>query len=157
LLDPYNSIAFNECGVIYQNLNQLQQALTDLNQAIALNPGNADALVNRANTFLRLNQPQQAIIDLDQAIVLDPYDGITYNSRGDVYRSLKNYVKAEKEYKKAIQLNMYVAYYNLGLNYFLMGKPYHSIYAYLQGFLTDKDVLLVMKTLSIEDIISGRF
>ncbi len=84
-------------------------------------------------------------------------NGLAYNNRGEVYRALQNYEQAEKDYQSAVQLSWYGAYYNLGYTYFLMNKPYHSVHAYLQGFFTDKNVFLVIESLSIRDILSGRF
>ncbi len=66
-------------------LGNCSQAITNYNQAIALNPQNAQAFNNRAYTYMGLGQYNRALPDLDQAIALRPDYVNALMNRGDIY------------------------------------------------------------------------
>ncbi len=72
----------------FNELDELQKATADLDQAIALKPQDADSYILRGDLHRRLGELQKAIADLDQAIVLKPQYAEGYVLRGDVYRRL---------------------------------------------------------------------
>ncbi len=78
---------------------------------------------------------------------------------GECYRHLKKYQNAIEHYEKAIKLDEAhpSAYYNLGLTYYALNKPYLSVNAYLQGFINEENALEAAQTMTIQDILSGRF
>ena len=58
---------YNERAAAYYNLNRFQEALTDLNRAIALRPGEGESYLQRAMTFVKLDNYDAAFKDLDLA------------------------------------------------------------------------------------------
>ena len=53
---------------------QFEQVIQDLDQAIRLDPQDAEAYRNRGIAYNRLRQPERAIEDYDEAVRLDPQD-----------------------------------------------------------------------------------
>src|SRR5262249_17235506 len=59
-LFPQYSMAYNNRGVLYFFMERLDEALADLNTAIALNPEHGRAYTNRAQVYFSLGQYYQA-------------------------------------------------------------------------------------------------
>ncbi|WP_310485539.1 tetratricopeptide repeat-containing serine protease family protein [Chamaesiphon sp. VAR_48_metabat_403] len=97
----------------------IQGALADYNQAIAINPKYASAYNNRGDLKrYKLNDVQGALIDYNQAIALNPKYASAYNNRGDLkYEDLNDVQGAMTDYNQAIALNPKEAlfYYRRGI------------------------------------------
>lgn len=63
-------------------------AFSDFNQAIILNPDNADIYVNRGFLLLQLGDQLSALSDFDRAVLLNPRSATAYFERGGVRYSL---------------------------------------------------------------------
>src|ERR1700732_1034288 len=59
-------------GNALQSANRFEEALQSYDKALAIEPGFADALCNRANVFRSLGRPGQAVVDLEKAVALAP-------------------------------------------------------------------------------------
>ena len=92
-------------------INDIEDAINDLNKAIELNPNDANAHLLRGKAKLGLNQYKNAIDDFSKAIELDvrgpltPPLHITYAKIGEAKLGLKQYKNAIDDYSKAIELN----------------------------------------------------
>ncbi len=86
-------------------INDIEDAINDLNKAIELNPNDANAHLLRGKAKLGLNQYKNAIDDFSKAIELRPNYGRAYSQRGLVRIGLKQYKNAIDDYSKAIELN----------------------------------------------------
>jgi tetratricopeptide (TPR) repeat protein len=75
-----------------------KEAVAGYTQAIALNPGYAEAYNNRAYTYMRMQNYAPALQDLDQALRLRPDYLHALMNRGDIH----NYY-FEQDRKKAIE------------------------------------------------------
>src|SRR5210317_1443090 len=64
------------------------QTLEDYNQAIRLDPDNAELYRNRGVGYKKLGQFNHALIDFSRAIQLDPDDPGNYSNRGNTYSQL---------------------------------------------------------------------
>ena len=69
-------------ALVKGRMGQFQEALNDLDRAIAIDPGYAKAYSNRGVTRGALQQNQAAISDFSQAIRLDPRLADAYRNRG---------------------------------------------------------------------------
>jgi serine/threonine-protein kinase len=103
--DDRNSEAFYNRGFAHYQLNQQQQALSDLTRAIQLDPSNAKAYYYRGNVRFNLGDDQGALDDLDQAIQLDPTGSDIYLNRGTVKAGLGDEKAALADYNQAINLD----------------------------------------------------
>lgn len=80
----------------------------------SLDPGNAEARVNRAAIHSTKGDQDSAIADLDAAIAREPNDPVAYYNRGYARFAKKQYDKAIDDYSHAVRLdpNMRMAYDN---------------------------------------------
>jgi tetratricopeptide (TPR) repeat protein len=66
---------------------------------------------------MQTENSEEALIAYNKAIELDPTDAMTYNNRGYLYQTKKNYKGAITDYSEAIELDSkYIsAYFNRGI------------------------------------------
>ena len=81
------------------------EAIAELDQAIRLNPHDADFYPLRAFAHEELGEYQQAIHDYGEAIRLNPQDADLYWLRAFVYEELAQYQQAIDDYGEAIRLS----------------------------------------------------
>ena len=79
----------------------LDRAITDFDQAIALNPEYANAYSGRGTAYGKKGDFDRAITDFDQAIAINPeyavgyeYRGFTYYMKGDLDRAITDFERA---------------------------------------------------------------
>lgn len=91
----------------------LEGALGDFDEAIALNPAKATAYFNRGFLFNSLGKFEAAIHDFSEAIELLPDYDEAYFQRGNSYRQRGDFQRAVQDYSQAIRINPYCikAYY----------------------------------------------
>ena len=120
---PNNYMAFTNRGNIHKQNGNLDKALADYNKSIKIKPKHVQGLINRGNIKKNQGDVQGALADINKAIEIKPaYEA--YYARGVIYRELKKYKKAIKDYDSALQLrpNDYSIYTNRGNVYFSMSK-----------------------------------
>jgi tetratricopeptide (TPR) repeat protein len=89
-------------GVLLMTMRQAQDAKSDFQRALALEPALAEALVNRGVVLLGEGRPREALADLDRGIALGPdYPERAYYHRGQAREDLKDYKGAYADYKAA--------------------------------------------------------
>jgi tetratricopeptide (TPR) repeat protein len=103
-----------------------------LNNAIKLQPKDADAYGNRGTAYAELGQYQHAIEDYNEVIRLKPDYAIAYGNRGTAYADLGQHQRAIEDYNKAIRLQPNDAYTfnNRGIAYRNLGQYQHAIEDY---------------------------
>ncbi len=126
-------------GNVYDDLGNYEQALSDYNQAIALDPKYAAAYNNRGIIYDDLGNYEQALSDYNQAIALDPKDALAYNNRGIIYKDLGNYEQALSDYNQAIALDpkYALAYNGRGIIYKDLGNYEMALSDYNQAIDLD--------------------
>lgn len=93
-----NSAAFySERGRVYIDLEKPAQARTDLDRAIALDPGYFDAWDRRGYLDLLAKDWKAAVSDYTRAIAINPHNYKTYNNRACAYRALNDQKSAAKD------------------------------------------------------------
>ena len=103
-LDPNNALAYYGRGTAYNELNQNESSLQDLNKAIEIDPNDADYYNNRGNAYSDLKQYERAIADYDKAIELNSDYAIAYFNRGITYKELGEYDSAIADFDAYIEL-----------------------------------------------------
>lgn len=143
-LDPKLAAAFNNRGIIYDDLEQYQKAIDDYNKAIELDPNYAVAYNNRGTIYDKLKQRQRALEDYDKAIELDPNYKTAYYNRGITYDDLEQPQKAIENFSKAIELdpNYTSAYYNRGNIYDDLGQHEKAIEDYNKAIELDSNYVI---------------
>ncbi len=123
-MDPRSAAAYNNRGIVYDDLEQYEKAIEDYNKAIELNLHYAAAYNNRGVAYDNLKQYERAIEDYNKAIELDSNYASAYNNRGIVYADLKRYKEAIEDYTQAIKLNPKYkkAYQNRAKAYLAIGE-----------------------------------
>src|SRR5262249_34928636 len=99
------SSAYNNRATAYLEKKDYPRALHDLNEAIRLDPNNADAHFNRSLVHLHSGNVDQEMQDLDIAIRVDPKHARSYGNRGWQFFVRKQYDRALADFSEAIRLN----------------------------------------------------
>ena len=81
------------------------RALSDCNEAIRANSGNAAAFLNRGNVFLAKSDFDHALADFNAAIRLDPKNAWAYAARGNLYRNQGDLDHALTDLTESIKLD----------------------------------------------------
>lgn len=104
-------------GNVWYNKKEYNEAISDYNKAIEINPNYALAFYNRGFVWIFREEYDKAIEDYNKAIEIDPNDVSAYVIKGSIFRAMKEYDKAIENYNKAIEIdsNYANAYYNRGL------------------------------------------
>jgi lipoprotein NlpI len=117
-------LAYNNRGVVFEEMGKFDKAIEDFDKAIALNPGDPVAYNNRGLVFEKMGKFDKAIEDFDKTISLNPFYPGVYKNRGVVFGKTGKFDKAIEDFDKAIALNPGdpVAYNNRGLVFDRMGR-----------------------------------
>ena len=84
-LQPDNINLTYNLALLYNEINQPEQALELLNKLIIINPKKADFYIARANFMLNKENYPAAKADFDRAISVDPGNYNTYRARSYYY------------------------------------------------------------------------
>ncbi len=105
-INPRYTFAYFTRAVIYEQLQEFRQSLSDYDRAIALTPKYVNSYINRGVLkYEKLNDSQGALADYNRAIQLDPKDADAYNNRGLLKQDkLNDSQGALADYDRAIAL-----------------------------------------------------
>src|ERR687886_655861 len=91
-------------GVDKLNAGNYQGAIADFNQALQIDPNDADTYYNRGYAQHTLGRYDQALADYTQAIQLNPTFAEAFYNRGLSRFNLKNYKEAIDDLNQAVAL-----------------------------------------------------
>jgi len=90
--------AYNNRGWVYKKrafvyavAGELDRAIADFDEAIRLDPKDADTYRNRGLAYNSKGSYDLAIVDFNEAIRLDPKNAVFYTNRGNVYNRKGDY------------------------------------------------------------------
>lgn len=140
-------------GVVYQNKGQLEESVTELTQALELQPGAIDVLVALAKSYLGLKQPDEALKLIDEAVTSDPNHYLAYNLLGEIYLSQKRFKEAEGafEHSLSIKKEWPVPYRNLVKVKLLEGNQSDAVVILKKGFEITNDPVLGIELANAQD------
>lgn len=161
-------------GVSYTNLGRLEDAIQVLNEALVINPTDADTLYQLGLAYLRSNQPEASLEYFSKAVALVPNFSEAYQAMADGYTSLSKPAYALyaqgmlafslQDYHKASQLLNDAAqqlpeepqiYLGLGLTQEKLGDIHAAGVNYLRVLELDPDNFLATHSLGrIKELIA---
>jgi tetratricopeptide (TPR) repeat protein len=98
--------AYYNRGSAYVTRKEFERGLADLNRAVELVPGHANAWANRASALASLGRHGEAVSDMNRALELGPDDkALTYYHRALSHAHLKQFPESLKDINAAILLN----------------------------------------------------
>jgi tetratricopeptide (TPR) repeat protein len=114
-LAPEFAAAWNNLGIVLQEMLKLDQSRVCLEQALALEPKNAEMLNNLANTYKRLGFAGEAEKRWTAALALKPDYAEAYSNLANLLNDQGEYERAEGAARRAIEINprLVDAYVNL--------------------------------------------
>jgi len=97
---------YNNQGAIYVAKGQYDQAISDFNKVLEIDPkfAGGGAYYGRAMVYEKKNQYDQAILDFNKALEIDPKHASAYYNRGRSYYFKKEYDKSWNDIRKAQDL-----------------------------------------------------
>ena len=121
-LDPRHIVAINNLGELDLACGFPDDALTRINQAIAIDPSYMDARVNQLAVLIELGRYAEAKAAAESLIATHPLRPEPYGSLGNIYVSAGQIREAVKLYRKALELrpDYAEAHFNLAI---LLGEP----------------------------------
>jgi tetratricopeptide (TPR) repeat protein len=85
------------------NLDQAEQAVACFDQALALEPNHAEALVRKGAALERMRKLDEAIACYDRAIAADASMTVAYLYKGGLFNRMERFSEALECYEKALQ------------------------------------------------------
>jgi Flp pilus assembly protein TadD len=127
---PDFMLAFNELGVQYQKIGELDKADEALQSALKISPSSFAPLVNHGIVLVRLKKYADAEVDLRAALKENDQSAIAHFYLGRALAYLGNFDEAEKELNTAVTLGgeqMKEAHRYLGAIYHARGDTARAI------------------------------
>ena len=103
--EEVTAVKYDERGIALALAGLYEQAVTEFNKAIELDPEYAMAYNNRGNAYWNRGNFDRAIADYDKAIELDPEYAEAYGNRGFVYYLKGELTKAISDLEKCLELS----------------------------------------------------
>jgi tetratricopeptide (TPR) repeat protein len=104
-LDPNHALAWENRGLVYDDLKKHDKAIADYSKAIELKPTVARIWHNRGVARAGLQQYNMAIGDYSKAIELDHTYWMAWYTRGNAHYALQQFDKATADHSKAVELD----------------------------------------------------
>ncbi len=126
---PQEAAVWSNRGNVRVRQNNLEGALADYSEAIALAPKEPDPYLNRGAVWEATGQWEKAIADYNQVLQIDPDDPAAYNNRGNAEAGEGEWELAIADYQAAITLqpSFSLAYGNYALALYQTGDTDKSI------------------------------
>lgn len=91
-------------GALHIRLLRYDRALSDLNQAVTMDPDHFQAYLFRAKLFKAIHAYDKAQADFNRAVDLQPEASMVYEERGGFLMDLKSYEQALLDFNKLVTL-----------------------------------------------------
>lgn len=101
---PDMDYVWTDCASMELLSGKYAEAVTDLDQAIAVNPAETASYINRGIAHRHLGQIDLALADYSKALEIDPHNLNAYINRGALYLAIKDFERAEADFTKALEL-----------------------------------------------------
>lgn len=116
------------------------EAIAKFQQALALDPSQANILANMAESYRKLDKMDEALEAYRKAIAINPNDGTFYTNMGVVLDKMGKSTESQEAFKKAADLNpggSAQSHFNLGATMANNGKTDEAIEAFRKAVAAD--------------------
>lgn len=129
------SVLYNRGLVYFEDLEQFDKALVDVDAAISLAPKRAGLRMTRGGILVKLNNFDAALLDLDRAAVLDPSNAGIFHNRAMAREGKGDFPGAMEDFNRAIALNPHLAmaYNGRGLLFKKLKQPEQALADYARA------------------------
>lgn len=123
------SAAYGARGLAYKMVKEYENALSDFNRSIKLNPRQVVTYINRGDVHVALGKYTKAVDDYTAAIGLDGKNARSYAGRGETHLKMSELPETIEDCTEAIRLNpeLLSTYFTRGNAYLKMKKYRESI------------------------------
>jgi tetratricopeptide (TPR) repeat protein len=101
---PFVDRGYDNRAVGLLRAGRYEEALSDVEMALKLNPRSSHAYVNRATVFARLGEREKALVDFDRAIELDPAFANAHSERCALLLAMREAARALESCNAALRL-----------------------------------------------------
>ena len=122
---------YRHLAACYNGLGNSEQAMEMINAGLAINPSDANLILEKVNAYLKEGKGAEAVADLQKLHELDPENAQLLFVLGTIYGDENNKDvfdtdKAKQYYEQALAINpnYYDAIYNIGVLYTTMANKY---------------------------------
>jgi tetratricopeptide (TPR) repeat protein len=155
-LAPNLAAAWNNLGIVLQEMLKLDESRLCIERALELEPNNAEALNNLANTFKRLGLAAEAEKRWNAALALKPEYAEAYSNLSNLLNDQGEYERAESMARRAIELNPRLAdaYINLAAAYTVRHRHADALQVLdaLQAFAPGHARALAARALTLKEL-----
>ncbi|KPK00545.1 MAG: hypothetical protein AMJ60_00750 [Desulfobacterales bacterium SG8_35] len=150
-LSPRTAEAYNLLGIIYQDRNMTDEAISVLHKAVELDTANANAFFNLGTVLGQKGRYEQAITALRKGLALAPRTAKARNNLGLALARLGKAEEAISALEKATELDPDYgeAWFNLGDAYYCRGHLQKAVDAYQYSIRLIPDFVEAYYNLSI--------
>lgn len=107
-LEPRRAEAYINTAYSFQEQGTFDKAKDMFDAVLAMDCEQAAALEGRAIVNLQLGSPVEAIMDITRALAVDAHNAELYSNRGVIYQTMKDHVRAFKDFKVGCEVVSYV-------------------------------------------------
>jgi tetratricopeptide (TPR) repeat protein len=118
-INPKNSLAWNDKGILLWTMGMRNEALDCYNEAVKFKPDFTDALINQGVALNNLNRRDEALVAYNKALEIDTNSEEALTNKGVVLFKMGKYQEAIDSFNRSININKISeeAWLNLGLTY----------------------------------------
>ena len=103
--NPNNYALLTNLGTLQRRQGKKEEALFSYTAALSLDPENVLILQNRASLYLETGETDKALADYNLLLLKDPINEEALYSRGMIYLEQKNFLWAEQDFDKMLEVN----------------------------------------------------
>jgi tetratricopeptide (TPR) repeat protein len=112
--NPGNYALLTNLGTVQRRQGKKEEAIVSYTAALSRHPENALILENRASLYLEMGETEKALNDYNLLLIDNPINEEALYSRGLIHIGQKNFLWAEQDFDKMLEINSASLYGRLG-------------------------------------------
>jgi len=146
-------------GVGFIRHDKFNEAITEFNKVIAINPESANAYYNLGFAYDKKGDLAEAISNFSKAIEIDPTLTDAYYNRAFAYYKKGNFNNAITDYSKVVEISPEAAdaHYGLGLAYSKKGNLNKAISEYTEAIKARPDFALAYNARAVAYVTKNNY